>query len=138
MSCRITRTGNIFIELVKLQALYDHLHQEHTTLADDNNKLKQSIEETTQQRHSLFADFAKESPVVITDAVMNALTSPSTVEELEPLKTLLDNATKIDGKQLPLKRRERFQESPSPTPSYLVDEPLEYGNIETAPEVSMY
>ncbi|MCX4030386.1 hypothetical protein [Spartinivicinus marinus] len=127
-----------FHELVKLQALYDHLNQEQTTLVNDNDTLKQTIEKEAQQRQSLFAEFAKNSPVVITDAVANALVNPSTVEDLEPLKALLDNATKIDGKQLPLKRSKRSQEPPSPTPSFLVSDPMEYGAIETAPEVSMY
>lgn len=126
-----------FHELVKLQALYDHLNQEHTSLVEELNSFKQTTEDAQEARRAIFDSFAQSSTVVLSEPVVTALSSPNSVDDLEPLKKLLDSASRVDGQQLPLKAK-RSSLSSASNGRVMVDDSLDYGAIETAPYVSMY
>lgn len=106
-------------------ALGDILHQYKNACLE--------LEAGESLRRSAFAEFARRSKIHIPGAVLDSILSARSVDDLDGFRIFLEQASRLDGSQHPL----RSGGAAHYVPHHGSRDP-EFGSIESAPELPMY
>lgn len=107
-----------------------------SVLKELSDKYQTDLQQQQNQREDLLKQFQKDSPISIPDAVLDSLSNPSNISDLQPLNDFLHTVAGIKGSALPIGEKTKTEYVRGGGFDSSLDD-IKHGSIGIAPEMTM-